>query len=292
MGGGIVDVGLRSPDTQCNGPYGTPTDRKGCFHGMAQVDLIDGRLMLQGPLPAKDWTFAVAGRRSWIDLWLKPVLENAGSSVTSAPVYYDYQAIIDHKTRGSRFSLRAFGSDDKFRVIVTDPSAQDPAFGGNLSFGTSFYRVQALYDTDLSKAVSSNSMLSIGKDSVGFSVGNFLFNLDNTAIYARHEFGFKIAPGVKLNTGLDFLVAPYEVHRALPSAAAAGRAGSGPIRQPPAQGIARREHRVSSGLVRRGRAPAHAALAHRAGHARRLRTRHRPCGFRATHQRALRSDPR
>src|SRR5258708_6248072 len=137
---------------------------------MAQADLIDGRLMLQGPLPAKDWTFAVAGRRSWVDLWLKPVLEHAGSSVTAAPVYYDYQIIVDHKTSASRFSLRSFGSDDKFKIIVTDPAAQDPAFGGTLSFGTSFYRIQALFETDLSKTVSSNSMLSVGWDKVGFSL--------------------------------------------------------------------------------------------------------------------------
>src|SRR5450432_56961 len=176
--GGIVDVGLRSPDTQCTGDYGVQTERKGCFHGMAQVDLIDGRLMLQGPLPAKDWSFAVAGRRSWIDVWLKPVLENAGSSVTAAPVYYDYQAIVDHKTASSRFSLRFFGSDDKFRIIVTDPAAQDPAFGGALSFGTSFYRAQMLYQTDLSPTVSSNSMLSLGHDSIGFAIGNFLFSLN------------------------------------------------------------------------------------------------------------------
>lgn len=233
VGGGIVDVGLRSPDTQCTGAYGVPTDRKGCFHGMAQVDLIDGRLMLQGPLPVKGWTFAVAGRRSWIDLWLKPVLESAGSSVTAAPVYYDYQAIIDHKTASSRFSLRLFGSDDKFRIIVTDPAAADPGFGGALSFGTSFYRVQALYETDLSKSVSSSSMLSVGKDSIGFSIGNFLFNLDNTAIYARHEFGFKIAPGVKLNTGLDFLIAPYEVTVRFPQPPRPGEPESGPFASRP-----------------------------------------------------------
>jgi len=233
VGGGIVDVGLRSPDTQCTGDYGSPNDHKGCFHGMAQVDLIDGRLMLQGPLPAKDWTFAVAGRRSWIDLWLKPVLENAGSSVTAAPVYYDYQLIVDHKTRASRFSLRAFGSDDKFRIIVTDPAAQDPAFGGALSFGTSFYRAQALYETDLSSSVSSNSMLSLGKDKVGFSLGTFLFSLDTTDIYARHEFGFKVAPGVKVNTGLDFAISPYEVTVRFPPPPRPGEPDPGPFASRP-----------------------------------------------------------
>jgi len=233
VGGGIVDVGLRTPNTQCNGPYGEVTDRRGCFHGMAQVDLIDGRLMLQGPLPMKDWTFAVAGRRSWIDAWLKPVLENAGSSVTAAPVYYDYQAIIDRKTNSSRFSLRLFGSDDKFRIIVTDPAAQDPAFGGALSFGTSFWRGQALFETDLTRSVSSTSMVSFGKDNVGFSVGNFLFSLNNTALYARHEFGFKIAPGIKLNTGLDFAVAPYEVTVRFPQPPRPGEPDPGPFASRP-----------------------------------------------------------
>ncbi|MEI9942039.1 MAG: TonB-dependent receptor [Pseudomonadota bacterium] len=233
VSGGIVDVGLRTPDTQCTGPYGVATDRKGCFHGMAQIDMIDGRLMLQGPLPMKDWTFAVAGRRSWIDAWLKPVLDSAGSSVTSAPVYYDYQLLVDHKTSSSRFSLRGFGSDDKFRIIVTDPVAQDPAFGGALSLATSFWRVQALYETDLSRAVSSNSMVSFGQDKSGFSVGNFLFNLDNYVLYARHEFGFKLAPGVKINTGLDFAIAPYEVTVRFPPPPRPGEPDPGPFASRP-----------------------------------------------------------
>jgi hypothetical protein len=197
--------------------------------------LIDGRLMLQGPLPGKNWSFAVAGRRSWIDAWLKPVLENAGSSVTSAPVYYDYQAIIDHKTSDSRFSLRAFGSDDKFKIIVTDPAAQDPAFGGSLSFGTSFLRVQALNEVDLTPKISSTSMLSVGQDKVGFSVGNFLFSLNTTSIYARHEFGFKIAKGFKLNTGLDFAIAPYEVTVRFPPPPRPGEPDPGPFASRPPQ---------------------------------------------------------
>lgn len=233
VGGGIVDVALRSPDTSCTGPYGKQTDRKGCFHGMAQVDLIDGRLLLQGPLPVKDWTFAVAGRRSWIDAWLKPALESAGSSVTAAPVYYDYQMIVDRKTRGSRFSLRAFGSDDKFRIIITDPAAQDPGFGGALSFGTSFWRAQALFETDLTPAVSSTSMVSVGADKIGFSIGNFLFSLDNTAVYARHEFGFKVTPGVKVNTGLDFAIAPYEVTVRFPQPPRRGEPDPGPFASRP-----------------------------------------------------------
>jgi len=233
--GGIVDVGLRSPDTSCTGDYGTPSDRKGCFHGMAQMDLIDARVLLQGPLPAKDWSFAVAGRRSWIDTWLKPVLESAGSTVTSAPVYYDYQAIVDHKTADSRFSLRAYGSDDRFRIIITDPAAQDPFIGGNLSLGTAFYRGQALYQTELNHKVSIDTMVSVGKNTAGFTLGNFLFSLVTYPIYARNEFGIKVAPGVKINAGLDFLISPYEVIVRFPQPPRPGEPDPGPFASRPPQ---------------------------------------------------------
>jgi TonB family protein len=228
--GGVVDVGLRAPDVHCTGDYGKASERTGCYHGLLQMDLIDGRLLVQGPIGnSKDWSFALAGRRSWIDVWLKPVLESAGSSVTTAPVYYDYQAIVERKHKKSRLSLRAYGSDDRLELILTDPAAQDPGFGGNLAFGTGFYRVQALYKDDLSSAVSIESMLSIGKDSIDFSLGNFLFNLKAYPIYARNEFAFRIAEGVKLNAGLDFLTAPFDVQVRFPDPPRPGEPDPGPF---------------------------------------------------------------
>ena len=107
---------------------------------MAQVDLIDMRVLAQGPLgPFDDWTFAIGGRRSWFDTWLKPVLEETGASVTSAPVYYDYQVIAETKPEPAHDSACAstaptIGS----KVLIKDPAAQDPAFGGSVNFGTSF----------------------------------------------------------------------------------------------------------------------------------------------------------
>jgi TonB family protein len=210
--GGVVDVGLRSPNTRCYEDYGKPSERTGCYHGLFQVDLIDARALLQGPIGnSKYWSFAVGGRRSWLDTWLKPVLEEAGNTVSSAPVYYDYQAIVDYNKGSSRFSLRGYGSDDRLELIITDPFAQDPGFGGNLRFGTSFYRVQALYEDQLSRAVSITSMASVGKDSVDFSVGTYFFNFQFYPIYLRHEFAIAATEGIKANFGLDFLTQPFEV---------------------------------------------------------------------------------
>jgi hypothetical protein len=218
--GGIVDVGLRSPNTDCYGEYGSVltepsgVSKQGCYHGMAQVDMIDGRFMVQGPVgSSKDWSFAVAGRRSWVDAWLGPALEAGGSTVTNAPVYYDYQLILDRNVGpNDKLSLRFFGSDDSFKAIINDPAAQDPAFGGSLEFGTSFYRGQVLYQKDLTSRVSLDTMVSVGATHLNFSLGgNFLFDLNLVPINFRSEFGFKLSESTRWNVGLDFEAGPYEV---------------------------------------------------------------------------------
>jgi TonB family protein len=226
--GGVVDVALRKPDTKCTGDYGKPTDKTGCFHGMAQVDLIDLRALVQGPI-TKNWSFAAAGRYSWFDKWLKPALESAGSSVTSAPVYSDYQLIAEHNTANSRTSIRAFGSDDRFEVIITDPAAQDPAFGGNLRFGESFYRGQVLNESKLSRSVDLTSMFSVGREQINFSLGIFKFDLDLHPMYWREELAVKAAKGVKINAGMDFSMAPFKVLVRAPRPPRPGEPDSGPF---------------------------------------------------------------
>lgn len=233
--GGVVDVALRKPDTTCNADYGKPTDKTGCFHGMAQVDLIDVRAMVQGPLPLKGWSFAAAGRYSWFDKWLKPVLEQSGSSVTSAPIYDDYQLIAEHNTGGSRTSVRMFGSDDRFEIIITDPAAQDPVFGGSLRFSQSFIRGQVVNETKLSNSVDLNSMVSIGRDQINFSLGLLKFDLDLHPIYWREELSAKVAKGVKLNAGLDFDMSPFKVLVRAPQPPRPGEPAPGPFASRPLQ---------------------------------------------------------
>jgi TonB family protein len=235
VNGGIVDVALLSPETRCFTDNGKLDDGKtGCYHGLIQADLIDTRILVQGPLgPLENWSFAIAGRRSWLDTWLKPALEEAGASVTSAPVYYDYQLIAEYKKGTTRNSFRVFGSDDRFEILVKDPAAQDPAFGGNLSFSTSFLRGQFVHSSELSRSITLAATLSVGTDSADFSIGNFFFELDATPITARSEFGFTLARGVKLNTGLDFLVAPYEVSARFPDPPRPGEPDPGPFASRP-----------------------------------------------------------
>jgi TonB family protein len=229
--GGIVDVALRSPSTRCTGPYAKPIDKKGCYHGFAELDLINGRFLLEGPLgPLKDWSFAVAARRSWFDTWLKPVLEAADAGVTTAPVYYDYQFMAENRpSPRSKLSLRFYGADDRVAILIKDPVANDPGFGGNITFGTAFYRAQALYQNQLTPSVKLESMLSVGRQLIDFEIGTFRFLLDNYPISMRNEMGFRLARNAKLNLGMDLMAGPYSFKGRFPMPPRSGQPDSGPF---------------------------------------------------------------
>ena len=164
------------------------------------------------------------------------MLEEAGSSVTSAPVYYDYQLLAEHKRGDTKTSVRFYGSDDRLELIITDPFAQDPGFGGNLRFGNAFYRAQVVHQAELNSNVSLATTLAIGKDMVDFQVGTFFFNLRVYPIQWRYELGFKLFEGAKLNVGTDFLAAQFDVNVRAPEIPRPGEPNPGPVSaQPPVE---------------------------------------------------------
>lgn len=232
--GGIVDVALRKPNTECVADYGKPLEgaeqTNNCFHGALEVDLINARAIVQGPI-GKDWTFAAAGRRSYADAWAGPLLRATGADVTSAPVYYDWQLMANTEpTRSSDLSLRFYGSDDRFEIITRDASAREPGIaGGSILFHTAFMRLQGVYENQLTRDVELRTMLSLGRDSIEFRIAQAEFNLDTLPVGWRSEIGFALFSGTELNLGLDFLGAPYDLNLRLPEPPRPGEVASGPF---------------------------------------------------------------
>ncbi|CAN5560014.1 TonB-dependent receptor [soil metagenome] len=219
--GGIVDVGIRAP-------------KKDKLHAIAQIDLIDARLLAEGPLPG-GFSFAVGGRRSWIDAWLGPVLEATGASVTSAPVYYDYQAMLQ-KDFGKDTSLRAlfFGSDDKLELLLRDVSAAAPTLTGSTGLHTAFWRGQIQFKSKLGPSTEVRLVAAIGQDRLEFNIGDIFFNLDTYPVSGRAELSQKVTGGVTAHFGLDMFFAPYTVDARLPTFPAPGVPPGGPgISTPP-----------------------------------------------------------
>ena len=99
--GGVIEVASRQP-------------RSDGIHGYAQMDLVDGSLMIEGPI-SKTVTLGVATRRSWLDKTL-PYFTN--NNIQLSPIYYDYQARLTWRA-SRRDDVDAFllGSDDTLNVV-------------------------------------------------------------------------------------------------------------------------------------------------------------------------------
>ncbi|WP_394821877.1 TonB family protein [Pendulispora albinea] len=224
--GGIVDVGIRDP-------------KKDRLHGMAQVDLIDARVMAEGPIGKTGWNFAIAGRRSYVDIWLKPVLESANAGVTTAPVYYDYQLMVSKDFgKNQNFRLMFLGSDDRLELLVKSPAATDPAIGGGIAAHNGFWRTQARYRNRISEDTDLKVMGAIGQDFADFTVGDVFFKLKTLPMTSRIELSQRLAKGVTANIGMDMLYTPYDVHVRAPPFPRPGEPPGGPgLSRPPRETV-------------------------------------------------------
>jgi hypothetical protein len=200
--GGVVELELRSP-------------RKDRIGGLLQVDLLDARAIIEGPI-SKSTRFAVAGRRSWVDAWFGSV---AGDGVVAAPVYYDYQAMVEHDvSRNVTARITAFGSDDRMKLLLSSPGAQDPT-GGNLGLHEGFFRIQGRVDARLSDDVRWVNKASWGANDQNFNFGQNRANSTFTVASYRSDLRARFSDAVAFAGGADVLFGTYDVTLDLPPAA-------------------------------------------------------------------------
>ncbi|MBV9947369.1 MAG: TonB family protein, partial [Myxococcales bacterium] len=214
--GGIVDVGLSAP-------------KKDRLQGFVQADVLDVRALVQGPVFDTGWTFALAGRRSWVDLSLAPALEAVSAGASVAPVYYDYQAILERdigKQSNVRFAF--FGSDDRLALIFKNSSGMNPELTG-FSTHTGFWRGQALYRTRLGDQTELRLNAAFGEDYQELNLGNLFFKLTDWPITSRVELAQKLTKKLTMNVGLDVAYAPYTADALFPPVPKPGQPPPGPF---------------------------------------------------------------
>ena len=218
--GGIVDVSIRSPKND------------GKYHGLAQADSVDARVLAEGPVPGtkNKVRFVAAGRRSYIDVWLGPVLRSAGAGVTQAPVYWDYQLALEtNPTADSSLRLAFFGSDDSLALIAEDPPPGEPAVSGNAGFHTGFHRIQLRYENDIDAKNRFAAVIAFGRDQIDVGIGPFFFNLNSYSLSQRAEYTRRIGKGVTFNSGLDVLTSFTDSKYRGPAPPRPGEPSNGPF---------------------------------------------------------------
>ncbi len=234
--GGIVDAGLRAPRTDG-------------YHGLAQVDLIDARALVEGPMPGnKNWSFAVAARRSYVDAWLGPVLKAAGAGVTQAPVYYDWQIILDGKPRrGHHLRTSFYGSDDRLDLLVHDPSPNEPAISGNVGIATAFQRAAVQYDVDLGGGDRIDTTVAFGRDAVQFGLADFFFRINALSVLGRAEYTKRVARTALMHVGADVFSGWFDVALRLPAPPLPGQPPNQPFSTRTEQSLAERDYAFRPG---------------------------------------------
>jgi TonB family protein len=197
--GGIIEVSLSDP----------ARDR---FHGVLDLNLIDGSAIVQGPLTS-NWEVAAAARRSWLDITLGAALSTADVSTIAAPVYYDYQVMTTYRPRlQDKLRLLVYGSSDQFKLLFQQPTDADPAISGNFRLQTQFHRAQASWYSKVSDRVDHDLEIAMGMFDYQFGAGDaFDFTLKGAEAYARSEWRIRATDRVRLIAGLDLVVIPGEV---------------------------------------------------------------------------------
>jgi TonB family protein len=200
--GGVIDVKLRE------------IEHDGQYHGLAQVDLIDARVMLRGPVPlAKGWSFNLGARRSHIDAWIGAVMSSE-SSFNTAPVYYDWQAFAETKpTAHSLFRVGVFGADDRLEMVLKKAIAEEPGMGNSLKGQLRTARLQAFYRDQLNRRVSLNATAAIGMDREYSRFGSLSnVDIDYVPILFRGDLSYRISDQFLARIGPDIVVYQYDAN--------------------------------------------------------------------------------
>ena len=189
--GGIVDLTIKSPKPE--------------WYARAEADVFDAGLYLSGPLSERT-TFAVAGRRSYIDVLLPLFLpDNANLELTVAPRYYDYQLLVDHKSPRLHAQLLIFGSDDALDFVLDEPINADPALRGDFENSTRFLRIYGKLKYRLTDEVTNEASISVGPNQFYAQIGtNLRFDNQAFVVTARDRIDWTLNDAHALSFGIDF----------------------------------------------------------------------------------------
>jgi TonB family protein len=198
---GVVDAHLRE------------TRNDGRYHGLLQIDLIDVRAMAEGPIPlASGWNFIGGFRRSHVDAWLVPLLDQEDTQIKGAPVYYDWQFLFDKRpTKSSYLRIGLLGFDDRIRLVDESSPSSGALSSTNASLG-----IGAIYKNHLSDKTDLDFTLSLARSHQSIAISSILVDTEAYGFLGRGEITTKLAPNLTLRAGLDSLMAPYNVKGQLP----------------------------------------------------------------------------
>lgn len=205
---GVIDVVPRVPTRQA-------------WTGYLDVNLLDAGAFAEGPL-AQNASLAAGVRRSYIDAVLPAVLPlfapDASFSAINAPVYWDYQLLVDWEpSEVDRLRFFVYGSDDSVAVLFENQSQRDPTFSGEQAAAIGFHRGQVEWVRELGAGLENQLLLGVGYNAAEASSGGlFEVQLELVPLQLREELTWQAADEFQLTLGVDTTALWQRARAALP----------------------------------------------------------------------------
>lgn len=182
------------------------------------TDALDSGAMIVGRFgKKKQHAIGLAGRRSYIDALLPPILELTGNGgYTVSPRWYDYQAKYELLGQHDTFSVLLFGFEDVLVAQSPEGTAQGTDQDTQGSFGTTYstHRLLVKWEHPFNEHLALRFVPSFGRDYASLVVGDSWRLIQSQWLAeVRAELPWTVSPHLKVVPGIDFVggVSPFEV---------------------------------------------------------------------------------
>lgn len=129
--------------------------------GKASLGLIASNFMIEGPVGGENTSFFISGRRTFIDLIIKPFQSEGSESALPAYFFYDINAKINHRFNASnRLYLSTYiGKDKNGTDIQGESQNSERSFSYKDGFGWGNLTTSVRWNSVLNKKLFSNLTL-------------------------------------------------------------------------------------------------------------------------------------
>jgi TonB family protein len=191
VSGGVIDVRTKDP-------------RSDGFHAGVDLNLIDSSAFVSTSAGSRT-SFAVAARRSNIDLVFSKFVPKNTYSVVAAPLYYDYQALATyHADAHHTLRVIGYGARDSLQLFFSNPNDEDPSLSGKIGATIGFHRLQVELDDKISETATQSLSVTGGTLSFNQQIGNYEQVISGEELHARGEWRVELLPEISATAGADF----------------------------------------------------------------------------------------
>jgi len=192
------------------------------FHGAGSIGNLTSKLMLEGPIIKDKASFIISGRRSYMDLFLRPIIKKSSNGDQDVALYfYDINAKVNYKLNDkNRVYLSFYSGKDLFGIKLRNSSeGKSSGNNGEIKWGNIIAGMR--WNSQLSSKLFLNSTLTYSKYNSNFDAENSIedksisqkfiasYNSGIEDLSGKLDFDFIPSPSNFIKFGASYITHSY-----------------------------------------------------------------------------------